>query len=221
MEEISILIVRFQALICIKCWRQVGKKKMTIISFIFFVSRSTSGWDLFFSSGHQGQVLPDTSLWAHNRASCCGFILGSVQVSHTGCSPAKTLVQMNWYTLENAGIELAAAQPSASWENVTWPANVWFTSLELNKTTAITDSKLLQANSLECHTLNVSTTWQVLWEITTVSMTALTLSQSETPSACQSLCTLIPDPFPLFFCSISCHSLLFLSNKKSEVQQYS
>lgn len=191
-------------------------KKMTIISFIFSVSRSTSGWDLFFSSGHQGQVLPDTSLWAHNRVSCCGFILGSVQVTHTGRSPAKTLVQMNWYTLENAGIELAAAQPSASWENVTWPANVWFTSLELNKTTAITDSKLLQAKSLEYHTLNVSTTWQVLWEITPVSMTALTLSQSETPSACQSLCALIPDPFLTSFSAQFLATLCYFCPIKSQ-----
>ncbi len=101
-----------------------------------------SGSDLFFSSGPSWQLFMSTS-WSV-----------ALRVFH-GCRPAKTLVRMNWYTLEDAGIELASARPSASWENRTWPANVWFTCMESHKTTTITDLKLLQAVFWEHHTLNV------------------------------------------------------------------
>lgn len=148
-------------------------KYVTNVFLIFCLS----GWDLFFSSG--------PSSWS-----------AVLRVFH-GWSPATTLVRMNWYTLEDAGIELAGARPFASWENLTWPANVWFTCLESHKTTTVTDLKLLNAVSWECHTLNVS-----IPEIFSISRTALTLSQSEMPTACQSLGKLIFSeilltPFPI------------------------
>lgn len=210
MEEISIFNCLIPDSYLYKVLKAGGTKLTN--KFLTSVSLSTSVRDLFFSSGHQDQVLHDTSLWAHNRA----FIMGAVQVTHTGPSPAKTLVQKNWYTLENAGIELAAAQPSASWENVTWPANVWFTSLELNKTTAITDSKTAASQffgipHIKCLCYLTDPTEIALVRNHT-SFYNSTASQKRACCACWFL-----TPFPLFLCSISCHSSLFLSNKKSEV----